>query len=374
MRLFMLVQHPTARGPVPKHTAHLVAALRSLGCTVVTHPWGQRRHDERLPDKLIERARDVLSVRRALQEDKQRFNVAVVKTAHGDWRTLLRDFAVVLVIGRRCRPIVLQLHGSYPSELLKPGGHAFKLVTALLWARVDAVMVLSTEEQREWQAFRSRPPVFTVKNPYISTRSSDGSAGATSDSVPQVLFVGRLMREKGIFELVAAFADVVQRTQCELVIVGEGNPSEERELRDRIRFLGLESHVTMKGYLTGPALADAYRAASIFVLPSWSEGFATVLAEAMDACLPIVTTRIRGAADHLVAGENALFVEPRDVTRLASAMAALLRDRDLRARMGAANRERLRIFDPEVVADEYLQVLQLVVDGAVRGDGAVRDD
>lgn len=367
MRIFMLVQHPTARGPVPKHTAHLVAALRSLGCTVVTHPWGQRRHDERLLVKLIERARDVLSVRRALQQDNQRFDVAVVKTAHGDWRALLRDLPVVLVIRRHCRPIVLQLHGSHPSELMEPNGHAFKLVTALLMARVDAVMVLSTEEQREWQAFRPRPPVFTVKNPYVGTFSSDGSAGATiSDSVPRALFVGRLMREKGIFELVEAFGDVVQRTQCELVIVGEGDPSEEQELRDRIRLLGLESHVTMKGYLAGPALSNAYQTASIFVLPSWSEGFATVLAEAMDAGLPIITTHIRGAADHLVAGENALFVEPRDVKGLASTLTRLFQEQDLRTRMAAANRERLRIFDLELVASEYLQVLQSVVDGAVK--------
>ena len=42
MRIFMLVQPREARGPVPRHTAHLVTALRSLGCTVVTHPWGRR--------------------------------------------------------------------------------------------------------------------------------------------------------------------------------------------------------------------------------------------------------------------------------------------------------------------------------------------
>src|SRR5438552_17064051 len=118
MRIFMLVQHPGARGPVPKHTAHLVAALRSLGCTVVTHPWGQRRPGESILEKMTQRVRDVLSVRRALKD--RVFDIAVVKTAH-DWRTLLRDISVVLVIWRRCPPIVLQLHGSRTSALVERG-------------------------------------------------------------------------------------------------------------------------------------------------------------------------------------------------------------------------------------------------------------
>ena len=117
----------------------------------------------------------------------------------------------------------------------------------------------------------------------------------------------------------------------------------------------------MRGYLSGEALKQAYSSASIFVLPSWSEGFATVFAEAMDAGLPIVTTRIRGAADHLIDGENVLFIEPRDVTALASALRTLVEDSDLRARMGSANHERVHMFDPEVVAAEYRGVLEVVI-------------
>jgi glycosyltransferase involved in cell wall biosynthesis len=357
MRIFMLVQHPGARGPVPKHTSHLVAALRSLGCTVVTHPWGQRRHDETLIEKVTQRFRDVLSVQRAIQG--QEFDVAVVKTAH-DWHTLARDIAVVSVIRRHCRPVVLQLHGSRSSALIEPGACAFKLGTAALLALVDGVMVLSTEEQRDWQAFRARPPVLTVKNPYVrafpSASVEQQRAHTHSD---RLLFVGRLIEEKGVFDLVEAFANVHRQTHCKLVIVGEGE--RERELRQRIHALGLEDAVTMVGYLSSSALYDRYRESALLVLPSWSEGFPTVLAEAMDAGLPIVTTRIRGAADHLVAAENVLFVEPRDVGGLASAMIELLRNPHLRNAMGSANRERIRIFEPEVVGMEYLQALQSLI-------------
>jgi len=296
-------------------------------------------------------------VRRALSGKE--FDVAVVQTAH-DWRTLIRDIAVARLLRRH--PTVLQMHGSQASRLAGPGNHAFKTATAALLALVDGIMVLSTEEQRQLKAFRDRPPVFTVKNPYVRFRPS-GSPGAADADVSEsarLLFVGRLIEEKGILDLIDALPLVLQHAECQLEVVGEGEL--EHRLIDRIRQLGIEEHVKRTGYLSGSDLKRAYQRAAIFVLPtSWAEGFPTVLAEAMDAGLAIVTTPIRGAADHLVEGENALFVGSGDVSGLAASITTLLGDADLRARMGAANQERVQIFAPDLVAAEYVQILQSVV-------------
>jgi glycosyltransferase involved in cell wall biosynthesis len=363
MRIFMLVPHESISGPVAKITPHLAAALRSLGCSVVTHPWGRRNEDERLRGKLTRGLRQVRSVRRALADEE--FDVVVVHTSH-DWRTLVRDLALALAIRGRCDLIVLQLHGSQPSALVKPGRWVFKLATALLLALVDGLMVLSTEEQAEWRSFRARPPTFTVKNPYVRSSTWAPRRGDHSpENAHRVLFVGRLLEEKGIFDLVEAFAAVLDQTPCSLVFVGQGE--DDRRLREKIDRLGLNDHVAVKGYLDGSDLGRVYEEATLLALPtSWPEGFPTVLAEAMDTGLPIVTTRIRGAVDHLVEGEHALFVEPRDAKGLASAMLALLRDPDLCSRMALANRERIRLFDPHVVGAEYLQVLELLFAGAAK--------
>jgi glycosyltransferase involved in cell wall biosynthesis len=360
MRIFMLVQRETIRGPVGKHTGHLVTALRLLGSTVVTHPWGRERDEESRGAKVANRLRDVFSVARAVRE--QDFDVVVVKSAH-DWRTLIRDIAGVLATRRRVRPVVIQLHGSQASRLAGPGHRPFKLATAALLALVDGVLVLSTEEQAEWRAFRARPPIFTVKNPYVrSLVWAERPGDRSPDDAHRVLFVGRLLEEKGIFDLVEAFAAVVEQTPCRLIFVGRGK--DDRGLREKIHHLGLNDHVTVKGYLEGADLGRVYAKATLLALPtSWPEGFPTVLAEAMDAGLPIVTTRIRGAADHLVEGEHALFVEPRDVRGIASAIITLLRDPELRARMGSANRQRVGIFEPAAVGAEYLEVLESVVLG-----------
>jgi glycosyltransferase involved in cell wall biosynthesis len=354
MRIFMLVPPPTARGPVPKHTVHLVRALETAGCAVSTHPWGQRRQGESLAPKVWQRAVDVMSIRRMV--GRQQFDVVVIKTAH-DWRTLARDIPAVLVLRSRRRPIVLQFHGSDSGALLGDGRRAFKTFTALLLSLVDAVLVLSTEEQREWAAFRPKTPVYTVKNPFVSVAGGVDRAPAGPRPL-DILFVGRLLEEKGVLDLLEAFP-LVESGDCTLTYAGAG-PAETLIAR-RARELAVSERVTLAGYETGQALLQRYQRAAVLALPTyWGEGFPTVLAEAMDAGLPIVTTPIRGAADHLIEGENALFVEPRDVSGLASALTQLLGDADSRARMAAANRRRIQIFAPDTVAREYVDVLRVV--------------
>jgi rhamnosyl/mannosyltransferase len=351
MRIFMLVQRDRIRGPVPKLTPVLITELRALGCTVVTHPWGRRSDRESLPTKVRRTLQDVDSARRAARGVE--FDVALVTTAH-DWRAVLRDIAVALVLRRHRRPVLLHFHGSKTALLVRPGSHLFKLASRLLLRLTDGVLVLSTEERRQLVAFRPSTPVHAVRNPY-ERKSFPARDAPHAGEVPQLLYVGRLLREKGVLDLVEAMPSVLERAPCRLAIVGDGEV--ERALRDRIRDLGLAESVSMPGYLQGEELLRAYAEADVFVLPSWSEGFPTVLAEAMDAGLAIVTTRIQGAVDHLVEGEHALFTTPGDVDGLADALVEAVQSPDLRARMGAANRERVGRFDPDAVAREYLLAL-----------------
>jgi glycogen(starch) synthase len=97
------------------------------------------------------------------------------------------------------------------------------------------------------------------------------------------------------------------------------------------------------------------------VLPRWFDGFPTVIAEAMHAGLPIVTTPLRGMADHLENGINALLVPPRDPAALAEALGHLLGDSRLAHRMAEANRSAVKKFAPSAVANEYRHVLNDVL-------------
>jgi glycosyltransferase involved in cell wall biosynthesis len=178
-----------------------------------------------------------------------------------------------------------------------------------------------------------------------------------------MLFVGRLVPDKGVFELLDALSVVRRSHACRLTIAGEGPAA--AAVACRVALLGLAESVDLLGYVSGVALDRAYRGADIFVLPSYREGFPLVVMEAMAYGLPIVTTPIRGCADHLAPGVNALFAPPRDVEALAERLTQLLGDSALRRRMGAANVEKVQDFAPEAVIPRYAEILRSVA--ATRG-------
>ena len=166
---------------------------------------------------------------------------------------------------------------------------------------------------------------------------------------------GVCVAEKGVFELLEAVTDSDGRGALPLTFAGEGPAA--GELKRLAAERGERARVTFAGHRDSDELAACYRAADVLVLPSYSEGFPTVVAEAMGFGLPVVCTRLRGAVDYLRDRENALFVDARDAADLRAKLLELRDDFDLRVAMGAANVELVKVFSPRVVVDEYASAI-----------------
>jgi glycosyltransferase involved in cell wall biosynthesis len=155
---------------------------------------------------------------------------------------------------------------------------------------------------------------------------------------PLLLVVAALVHRKGVDVLLAALARLAEEgLRPALWIAGQGpaRPALEklaRELRleDRVRFLGQRSDV-----------ADLLSACDVFILPSRHEGLGVAALEAMAAGRPIVATRVGGLAEAVVHERTGLLVPPEDPAALATALARLLRDPALRARLGAEGPARI---------------------------------
>ncbi|MBK8740381.1 MAG: glycosyltransferase [Betaproteobacteria bacterium] len=147
--------------------------------------------------------------------------------------------------------------------------------------------------------------------------------------------VGRLNPVKDHANLLLAMQRLRQTGHAvDLVLVGDGVTREALaaqartlQIEDCVHFLGMRDDVL--------GLLPSF---DLFAQPSITEGYSLALVEAAAAALPIVATRVGGNADIVAAGVNGLLVEPRDAAALADALATLLRDRDLRLRMGQAGR------------------------------------
>lgn len=359
----MLTAPPHLRGPLPKLTAPLLAMLESMGCEVTTDIWGRHSESESLRDKIIGRLDDIRRIRRTLIQSRP--DLMLVHTSH-DWKTVVRDVLLLVATRRRRTPTVLHLHGSHPETLLAGGNTLFKMFSGWLVRMSDAVMVLSSEERDEWSQFYPKGRFYVVTNPFVAPTAHQPDRERVprwrheiAPGAPVLLFVGRLMKQKGVFDLVTALARLKGATQAHLLFVGDGE--ETHEIQRRVQQLDLAERVTLAGYLEAEELHAAYSAATIFLLPTWSEGFPTVVTEAMHAGLPIVTTPLRGMVDHLQDGINALFVPPRDPAALADAVLRLLTNPSLARQMSEANRNAIAKFAPAAAAREYQRVLEDVL-------------
>ena len=164
---------------------------------------------------------------------------------------------------------------------------------------------------------------------------------------PHVLFAGRLSEEKGILEFLAATEGLPR------VIVGDG------PLRDRVP--------EALGFVPPAAMGAYYERAAVVCVPSRREGYGMTAREAMAYGRPVVATAVGGLRDALRDGVDGLLVPPGDPAALRAAVERLLGDPTLRARLGAAARERARdAFSAEVegarLADVYRSAV--VVSGA----------
>jgi glycosyltransferase involved in cell wall biosynthesis len=168
--------------------------------------------------------------------------------------------------------------------------------------------------------------------------------------------VARLVERKGLGDLIRAFA-LLERGRYELEIVGGG--SEDRVLRNLVARLGLWHEVRFVGVLDRPAVAERYRQADLFTLPSSAEAFGNVFAEALASGLPIVGSTTGGIPDLVEHGTNGLLVEPGDVNELAGAIRSLGNDPDLREKMSRRNRAKVEaMLEWAQVTKRYLSVYE----------------
>jgi glycosyltransferase involved in cell wall biosynthesis len=154
---------------------------------------------------------------------------------------------------------------------------------------------------------------------------------------PLIVSVARLEREKSIETLIAAMRDVVAgEPSAVCVIAGDG--AQKAALLSQIAASGLERAVRLIGF-RNDALALMH-AAAVFVLPSPAEPFGLVLIEAMSVGKPVIATRAGGPLEIVVEGETGLLVAPSAAEEMGRAILSLVRDADLRQRMGVAGHAR----------------------------------
>ena len=338
-----------------------IEELRRLGKEVEEELYAYAQADA----ELANRARRVLRTARRFRarvRDGQ-FDLVHINTSF-DTKALLRDAVVVPRLHSGGAKIFLKFHGSN-AQLLETKNPALVLARRRLLAHADAIGVLSSEERSNFlRAGVPEQKVFQIKNVVEPATNEPHTEflrrWSLPEDVPRLLFIGRFIPAKGLLDVIRACQLLrVQGQKFELLCIGDG-PA-RRDAEQEVRRLNLGDQVRFPGYIPEGQTAEFYANSSVLLFPTYHyEGFPMAIFKSLAAGLPVITTRIRAAADYLLEPDNCLWVEPKNPEMLAEKIVGLLHNPALQKRMGENNRTLATQFDAKVVTQEYLKIYQTI--------------
>jgi glycosyltransferase involved in cell wall biosynthesis len=174
------------------------------------------------------------------------------------------------------------------------------------------------------------------------------------------LYIGRLVRAKGVFELVEAYAQLEDEIRANVGLVFVGDGADRSELIERASRI-TPGTIQFPGFVQREGLPEFYALADALIFPTHSDPWGLVVNEAMSCGLPVIATNVAGCVADLVQdGWNGFVVPPRDPSQLAGPMARLARDSQLRIEMGSRSRKRVKACSPAAWAEGLIKAIESI--------------
>ncbi|MFS4416353.1 glycosyltransferase family 4 protein [Maribacter sp. 2307ULW6-5] len=271
-----------------------------------------------------------------------------------------RDFITILIIRllywRRLK-ITIKTHGSDLYILTQKSFFLNRMVIPYLQKEVALWFFLSQVEKDEIAAVAPRfaKKVFVTCNIIDPRRSVASGQFREKYDLDKgrftFFFAGRMIADKGIFNIVKAISRFASRDECLFLFAGDGE--DFGALKEEIERLGIKEQVRLLGFVPENECDHFFANTNALVYPTCcDEGFAMALFKAVACGMPVITTKVRAAADHLTEPEHCLWVDGRSVDSILAAMEQLYRDKELREQMGKNNVLLGQKFSRKVVAQQ----------------------
>ena len=165
-------------------------------------------------------------------------------------------------------------------------------------------------------------------------------------------FTGRLVRDKGIIELIRAF-HLLQEEYSNVVLLLVGMLEERDALpQDVVNIIKNDSNIINTGYVSNLGIEYYYALMNVFILPSYREGFPTSVLEASAMEIPVITTKVTGCIDSIIEGETGIYVK-NNADSIAEAIRLFYKDTLLCRRWGKNGRKFVvDNFDQNIIWNE----------------------
>lgn len=259
---------------------------------------------------------------------KLRFNIGIIHlhmASRGSYTRKAQIIRLGKYLGAR---IIIHLHGAefktfYEGECSSSKQKHIRDTFNM----ADKVIVLSSQ----WLCWINTIIDDTSKATLIHNTVPKVNVKAIHSDTTNILFLGRLSRRKGTGDLIRAFAQIAnQFPESCLLLGGDGDINTYKSMTDE---LCITEQVLFLGWVSGQEKFDWMAKSSIYVLPSYNEGFPMGILEAMSAKIPVISSNAGGIPDAITNNKEGLLIQAGDIEALAAALKNMLISHDLRRKI-----------------------------------------
>ena len=340
-----------------------LTGLRDLGYNCHAFPYAAKEGFSSALSRflvIIKNAFNLIKISNQFKPDIIYFNSRV------EFKAGIRDAITIFLVRTFYFKKVLFMIKSHGSELdiFESNNYLIKkIVLPFLKKKVAGWLFLSSEEKNKvYQLnFFLTEKVFVTKNIVRTKQFKINPNFRSKHRIPTdhkiLLFVGRVIKEKGIFEVINAFVKLNTDEKATLIIVGNGSALDAA--KESVGQLKLNHKIIFTGFIPEQDVVEYYSNSDILVFPTvFPEGFPMALFNSVAAGLSIITTPTRAATDFLSEPDNCLWVQPKNSDSVLNALDTLLKSDELMRSMSINNILKSELFSQSQVAKE----LSLIID------------
>jgi len=297
------------------------------------------------------------SIRRIVRKEK-------IKIIHAHW-LVPQGFLSILyktVFNRKIK-IVATIHGADINSFDNFFGNKLK---SFILNRIDALTVVSNAIKEKAINLGYNKTVYVYPmgvdtDLFSPEKKSDELRKRLFINGAFLLFVGGLIERKGIRHLIQAMPLVIKKfLDTKLVVVGEGNL--KQEMKELAQTLKVSEHVIIVGALPHDELPAYFATADLFILPSLSEGFGLVVAEAISSGILTIASNLKPINDIIIENKTGFYLDSNDPIGISSKILEVLKSKDHFNTIRSEGREHIKKnFDWGVVSNNYKSVLNKLV-------------
>ena len=241
-----------------------------------------------------------------------KYDIKVVQTTTALWeRSVIRD-SIFIILARVLRiKVIVFYHGWNVNYEVKLDKNIF---FKFLFLKADASIVLSNYQKEKLLLYNYNKRIYIettlVDDKLLKSINTDfiekKYRNLNSKSKITLLFLARIEREKGIFELLDAYEQIKKNYNVNLIIAGDGKAENQAmEIAKEMKLKDIE----FTGFISGDEKINFFKKSHIYIFPSYTEGMPSSVLEAMAFGIPVLTTPVGGLVDFFKENKNGFFIK-----------------------------------------------------------------